>query len=281
MTKTTIGFIGAGNMASSLIGGLIKKGVPAENLLACDPSLEQLDRLKASVDALNPTSAQPGLFTNSNELVSADIIVLAVKPQILKSVAQDLEPKLGPNTMVISIAAGIDMASLDSWLGERAIVRCMPNTPALIQLGASGLYANNQTTEQQRQQAQDILGAVGIAYWVEHENLIDVVTAVSGSGPAYFFLFTELMAEIGVEMGLPQEIAEGLSIQTCVGAGQLASESADSLANLREKVTSPGGTTYAAIQRFQSDDLKSTIRNAMYDCANRAEEMAKEFGDSE
>lgn len=281
MTQTTIGFIGAGNMASSLIGGLIKKGYSAEQLLACDPSQEQLDRLKESIASFEQTSSLPGLFIDNSEMSSADIVVLAVKPQILKSVALELAPKLQPDAMVISIAAGIDMQSLNTWLGDRAIVRCMPNTPALIQQGAAGLYANPATSEQQKLAAQDILSAVGIAYWLEDERLIDAVTAVSGSGPAYFFLFTELMAEIGVEMGLSKEASEALSIQTFLGAGQLASESAESLGTLRQNVTSPGGTTHAAISRFQSDDLKSLIKNAMNDCADRAQEMAKEFGDSE
>lgn len=288
MTDTIIGFIGAGNMASSLIGGLINKGYSAANILACDPSQDQLDRLKESVrsignnrDIRHSDGDQLGLYSDSAKISTAEVVILAVKPQILKMVALDIAPKLKPGAMVISIAAGISMKSLGSWLGDCAIVRCMPNTPALIQQGASGLYANGATTEDQKQIAQDILSAVGIAYWVESEHLIDVVTAVSGSGPAYFFLFTELMTEIAVEMGLSQQVAEALSVQTCLGAGQLADQSTDSLSTLRQKVTSPGGTTEAALNRFQSDNLKQLIRNAMQDCADRAQGMANEFGDSE
>lgn len=276
MTDNIIGFIGAGNMASSLIGGLINKGYNPKSILACDPSQEQLDKLHASL----PSSDGLKLATNSDQISTADIIVLAVKPQILKLVALELAPKLKDNALIISIAAGISVGSLEAWLGNKAIVRCMPNTPALIQLGASGLFANRVTTEPQKQSALDILSAVGIAYWVDKEELVDVVTAVSGSGPAYFFLFTEFMTEVGTEMGLPKEVAEALSVQTCLGAGQLAQDSDDALSTLRQKVTSPGGTTHAAIERFKSDDLKQLVKNAMQDCANRAQEMAKEFGDN-
>lgn len=275
MTHPTIGFIGAGNMASSLIGGLLNKGYPCSSIFACDPSQEQLDRLRNSIaDGRNI-----GLYNSSEHIGLADIVIFAVKPQIMQPVCLDLAAKLKPDCLVISIAAGISMQSLQSWLGDFAVVRCMPNTPALIQKGASGLYANAKVSEQQRTSAENIFNAVGIAHWVKREDLLNAVTAVSGSGPAYFFLFTELMTEVGVEMGLAPDVAQKLSVQTCLGAGQLASDSEDSLDLLREKVTSPGGTTQAAIKRFQSDDLKSIIRNAMQDCSNRAEEMANEFGD--
>lgn len=274
MTHPIIGFIGAGNMASSLIGGLLKKGFSADTIFACDPSQAQLDRLKESV----PQGEQLGLHTHNERTSEADVLILAVKPQILKQVCQQLSAGLKPDAMIISIAAGITVDSLQSWLGELALVRCMPNTPALIQQGASGLYANERTSEQQKQLALEIFNAVGVAHWVDREPLLDAVTAVSGSGPAYYFLFSELIAEVGVEMGLPEDVARSLSVQTFLGAGQLARESQDSLALLRQKVTSPGGTTHAAIERFQSQDLKSVIKNAMQDCADRAEEMAKEFG---
>ena len=282
MTKTNparnpvIGFIGAGKMAGSLIGGLIDKGYPAASLFACDPSRDQLDLLKAS----SPRGDQLGLYPDSSEIGRADVVVFAVKPQVLKAVCLDTAAGLKSDALIISIAAGITIDSLQSWLGDVAVVRCMPNTPALIGKGASGLYANNLVSDAQRMVAQHVFGSVGIVHWVETEALLDVVTAISGSGPAYFFLFTELMAEVGVEMGLPRGVAEALSIQTCLGAGQLATESEDSLGTLRENVTSPGGTTHAAISRFQSGGLKSALKNAMRDCADRAREMAREFGDS-
>lgn len=275
MNSKIIAFIGGGNMATSLIGGLVQKGYLATNILACDPSDEQRNKLKESV----PQGDSLGLYPNAENASSADVVVLAVKPQILKVVALDLAPRLKPEAMVISIAAGISMQSLQDWFGERAIVRCMPNTPSLIQKGASGLYANTLTNEAQKSLAEDILCSVGIVEWVDSDEAIDVVTAVSGSGPAYFFYFMELMAEAAVDMGLSQETAEKLAIQTCLGAGTLASESSDSLSELREKVTSKGGTTYAALESFRRDDLQQTIRNAMKDCAHRAADMAKEFGD--
>lgn len=275
MSSKIIAFIGGGNMATSLIGGLVQKGHPAASILACDPSDEQREKLRQSV----PQGDALGLYPNAENVNIADVVVLAVKPQILKAVAQDLAPRLKPETMVISIAAGISMQSLQDWLGQHAIVRCMPNTPSLIQKGASGLYANTLTSKAQKTLAEDILGAVGIVEWVDSDEAIDVVTAVSGSGPAYFFYFMELMAKAAADMGLPQETAEKLAIQTCLGAGTLASESPDSLGELREKVTSKGGTTYAALESFRRDELQQTVSNAMKDCAQRAAEMAKEFGD--
>ena len=273
--NSTIGFIGAGNMASSLIGGMINKGFSPENILACDPSEEQLEKLKSSVDQ----GQRLQLFADSKNIDKADIVVLAVKPQILKTVALDLAPRLIESAMVISIAAGIDMNSLESWLGNCAIVRCMPNTPALIELGAAGLFANSLTTEDQKNEAKAILESVGTAYWVDSEKLIDVVTAVSGSGPAYFFMFMEYMTEIGVEMGLPADISEALAVQTCLGAGALANNSENDLSTLRENVTSKGGTTYAALESFRANDLKKIVAKAMQACADRAAEMAEEFGD--
>lgn len=275
MSSPIIAFIGSGNMSTSLIGGLINRGYPAANIISCDPSDEQREKLRASVSQGDSLL----LYPDSEQANIADIVVLAVKPQILKSVAMDLAPRLKPETMVVSIAAGISMQSLQNWFGERAIVRCMPNTPSLIQKGAAGLYANNHTTPEQKKRAEEILGAVGIVQWVDSDSAIDIVTAVSGSGPAYFFYFMELMTKSAVDMGLPQDVAEKLAIQTCLGAGTLASESPDRLGELREKVTSKGGTTYAALESFRQDDLQKTIDNAMRDCAKRAAEMAKEFGE--
>ena len=274
MSLTTIAFIGGGNMATSLIGGLVQKGHPAASILVCDPSEEQREKLRQSV----PQGDDLGLYADAENANNADVIVLAVKPQILKSVAKDLAPRLKPEAMVISIAAGISMRSRQEWLGQHAIVRCMPNTPSLIQKGASGLYANELTSKIQKSMAEDILGAVGIVEWVDSDEAIDAVTAVSGSGPAYFFYFMELMAQAAADMGLPRETAEKLAVQTCLGAGTLASESSDSLGELREKVTSKGGTTYAALESFRRDDLQQTVNNAMKNCAQRAAEMAKEFG---
>lgn len=274
MLQPNIGFIGAGNMARSLIGGLIKNTTKGLNILACDTSADQLALLEKSLDYPSCLSVS----TDNAAIAESDIIVLAVKPQIMQSVATGIEPHIKPGSLVISIAAGISVQSLEHWLGTIAIVRAMPNTPALIQKGATGLYANAKVSEEQKSATDTILSAVGITCWVESEPLIDAVTAVSGSGPAYFFLFTELIAQAGKDMGLDNSVAETLAKQTCLGAGLLASESQDSLTTLREKVTSPGGTTEQAINRFISDDLKSLVKNAMQDCADRAETMSKEFG---
>jgi len=274
MLQPHIGFIGAGNMARSLIGGLIKNTGEDAKILACDPSADQLALLEKSLDYPN------GLSTSlcNSTVADSDIIVLAVKPQTMQSIATQIQPHLKPGALIISIAAGISIQSLEHWLGNVAIVRSMPNTPSLIQQGAAGLYANAKVSQEQKSATEAILSAVGITCWVESEPLIDAVTAVSGSGPAYFFLFTELIAEIGEQMGLDSNDAEILATQTLLGAGILASESSDSLATLRKNVTSPGGTTEQAINRFMSDDLKSIVKNAMQDCAERADAMSKEFG---
>lgn len=273
MQQPNIGFIGAGNMARSLIGGLFKKNAQT-NIFACDPSEDQLALLTKSLDYPDGLTTS----TDNSFISNSDIILLAVKPQIMQAVATEIQSHIKPGALVISIAAGISIRSLENWLGEIAIVRCMPNTPALVQQGATGLFANSRVSNEQRTSAETILSAVGISCWVESENLIDVVTAVSGSGPAYFFLFTELIAEIGAEMGLERDVAETLAKQTFLGAGLLASESQDNLATLRKNVTSPGGTTESAVNRFVSDDLKTAVKNAMQDCAGRADAMSKEFG---
>jgi len=278
MTRSTIGFIGAGNMASALIHGLLNSSddgtVHDYRVIACDPSLEQLERLATSLGNTK------NLLTSTDNTVIADsdIVVLAVKPQIVGNVARSLKDILRPNTLILSIAAGINCESLTQWLGDLPIVRCMPNTPALIKEGATGMYATNLVSVSQRKTSEEILQTLGTAVWVDHEDLIDAVTAVSGSGPAYFFLFMEIMSNIGVEMGLNREIAEKLAIQTGAGASLLAAASDDSLGELRRRVTSPGGTTERAIARFQDDDLHGLVKQAMYDCAKRAKTMSEEFG---
>ncbi len=261
-------------MAGSLVVGMIDRGYDPSSIMACDPAVDQLERLSQAA----PACDRLRLYSDSDRIGEADIVVLAVKPQVLRTVALDLAPRLNPEAMVISVAAGISIDSLQSWLGDRAIVRCMPNTPALIRQGAAGLCANDHASPADRQAAEDILSAVGIVHWVDSEDLINVVTAVSGSGPAYFFLFTELMSEIATEMGLEPAVAESLAIQTCVGAGLLAQRSEQSLPELRGNVTSEGGTTHAALESFQADDLKTLVRNAMSRCARRAEDMARDYG---
>ena len=272
MNKPTLAFIGGGNMATSLIGGLLEKGFPANNITASDPLKENRDRLSQQF-SINCTD-------DNDKAALADIIVLAIKPQIMKQVAQAIQPALAHKPLIISIAAGISMSSLEGWLGQHTpIVRCMPNTPALVQTGAAGLFANAWVNDAQRTQAGEILDAVGISCWLENEDEIDAVTAVSGSGPAYFFLIMEAMEKAGIELGLSPEISRRLTLQTALGAAKMALESDVDSAELRRRVTSPGGTTQRAIETFVVGDLTGLFSKAMSGAVERAQEMAKEMAD--
>ncbi len=271
MSNPSIAFVGAGNMAASLIGGLRAQGVAASAIRASEPGDEQRARLQQ----------EHGIATfadNAEAIKGADLIVLAVKPQIMKAVCLDLAPHLAPNQVIISIAAGISCASLENWLGERAVVRCMPNTPALLRQGVSGLFANARVSAAQKAQAEQVLSAVGLALWLDNEAQIDAVTAVSGSGPAYFFLLIEAMTEAGEKLGLPRETAAQLSIQTALGAACMASESDVDAAELRRRVTSPNGTTEAAIKTFQAGGFETLVQQALNAAANRSAELAEQLG---
>ena len=271
MTHPRITFIGAGNMATSLIGGLLAQGIPASHIRASDPGAEQRAKVAAEFGI--------ELFeSNAEAIAGADVVVLATKPQVLKGVSQALAPSLQPGQLIVSIAAGITCASLASWLGDVAIVRCMPNTPALLRQGVSGLYATGEVTEQQRDQAQELLSAVGIAVWLEQEQQLDTVTAVSGSGPAYFFLLIEAMTAAGVKLGLPHDVAEQLAEQTALGAAKMAVGSEVDAAELRRRVTSPGGTTQAAIESFQAGGFEALVETALGAAAHRSAEMAEQLG---
>ncbi len=274
MNTASLSFIGGGNMATSIIGGLIDQGYKPDLITVCDPNTDSLAQLQQ----------QFAIQTSSDNLTAcqqADVIILAVKPQILKAVAESISPALAKRSeqpLIISIAAGIDSAHIAQWLEQDlAIVRCMPNTPSLVQQGACGLYANTRTSETQKAVAQTLMQAVGYATWVETEALIDSVTAVSGSGPAYFFLFMESMIEAGVQQGLSRESATQLTLQTALGAATLAKTSDVSVAELRQRVTSPGGTTAEAIQHFEDAKLRNIVEGAMLDCSERSKAMAKEF----
>ena len=271
MSNMRIAFIGAGNMASSLIGGLLAKGLDAARIRASDPGAETRARV----------SAEHGieLFADNAQAVQdADVIVIAVKPQVMKAVCQDLRAHLKPHQLLISIAAGITCTSLQNWLGNQPLVRCMPNTPALLGKGVSGLFATAAVTGEQRQQAEELLSAVGIAVWVDTEAQIDAVTAVSGSGPAYFFLLIEAMTDAGVKLGLPREVAKQLAEQTALGAAHMAVSSDVDAAELRRRVTSPAGTTEAAIKSFQADGFAATVEKALSAAAHRSAEMAEQLG---
>ncbi|VVP69719.1 Pyrroline-5-carboxylate reductase [Pseudomonas fluorescens] len=271
MSKTRIAFIGAGNMAASLIGGLRAKGLDAAQIHASDPGAET----RARVNAEHGVEV---FADNAQAIQDADVVVLAVKPQAMKAVCEAIRPSLQPNQLVVSIAAGITCASLNNWLGAQPIVRCMPNTPALLRQGVSGLFATAQVTAEQRQQAQELLSAVGIALWLDEEQQLDAVTAVSGSGPAYFFLLIEAMTAAGVKLGLPADIAAQLTLQTALGAAHMAVASDVNAAELRRRVTSPAGTTEAAIKSFQAGGFEALVEQALGAAAHRSAEMAEQLG---
>jgi pyrroline-5-carboxylate reductase len=271
MSKTRIAFIGAGNMATSLIGGLRAQGVDAALIRASDPGAEQ----RAKVAAEHGIE----LFADNAEAIDgADVILLAVKPQMMKGVCEALRPNLKPNQLLVSVAAGITCASMNAWLGDRPIVRCMPNTPALIRQGVSGLYATDKVSSAQREQAEQLLSAVGTAFWLDEEKQLDAVTAVSGSGPAYFFLLIEAMTAAGEKLGLPRDVAVQLTMQTALGAALMAKGSDVDAAELRRRVTSPKGTTEAAINAFQAGGFAALVETALTAAAHRSAEMAEQLG---
>lgn len=271
---TQIAFIGGGNMATSIIGGLIKKGEFNPELIhVADPNEEQRLYLKSTF-AVNIHAE------GADAIVNADIIVLAVKPQVMKSVLMSLAGTLKQQrSLLVSIAAGVNTHSLEQWSGCKAIVRCMPNTPALIGLGATGLYATDAVTIEQRQLTDSLLRAVGTTAWLKAETDIDAVTAVSGSGPAYFFLLIEAMMDAGQQMGLSADAARLLTLQTAIGASQLAQNADVDAAELRRRVTSPGGTTEQAILSFEESGFRAMVSTALNAAKERAEELSKELAD--
>ncbi len=265
----TITFIGAGNMASSLIAGLLKGGLPATALRVADPIAGQL--------IPHAANGIPTFADNNQALAGTDAVVLAVKPQVAAPVVETLA--LESKQLLISIVAGIDIDSLSAWSSARQpIVRCMPNTPALFGAGITALYANEHCTPEQKHHAMQILGAAGAVVWVEKESLLDAVTAVSGSGPAYFFALMEAMINTGERLGIPKAIVTQLTTQTALGAAIMARDSGDAPARLRENVTSPGGTTAAALAEFAARDFDGTVEAALQAANARAGELAHEFG---
>ncbi|TVU88406.1 pyrroline-5-carboxylate reductase [Vreelandella titanicae] len=267
-----ITFIGAGNMASAIIGGLIDSGVEPSTITATAPNDNELAAIKQRLGINTDTD-------NNAAVSESDVVVLAVKPQIMRGVCEALRDSVQrQQPLVISIAAGLDADTIDQWLGgQNAMVRCMPNTPSLVGYGASGLYANAKVSDAQRNVATQLMEAVGIVEWVEKEALLDAVTAVSGSAPAYFFLMFEAMEEAAVKLGLPAATARRLAIQTALGAATMAQQSDKDPATLKQNVMSPGGTTERAIQHMEEAQLRTTIADAMQACADRAQAMAKEL----
>ena len=267
-----IAFLGAGNMASAMISGLIAEGISPSQLRASDPSEAALSRLEA-MGLSRLSTASDKLFED------ADLVVAAVKPQIIPAALIAIKDQLGPRTALLSIAAGIPISSLQSHLGEDvAIIRCMPNTPAMIGLGASALCAADSVSAAHRELAEKVTNAAGNTVWVSREELLDAVTAVSGSGPAYFFALIEAIARTGAELGLEEEVAMALTVQTALGAASLAAQATEPVATLRENVTSPGGTTEQALQSLQANDFEAVVAEAVRQCAARAKALGEEFG---
>ena len=270
--QNTIGFVGGGNMAISLIGGLLQDGYEPSALRVCDPLASQRQRLQQL--GLPPDAIHASATAMVN---GCDCVVLAVKPQQLKSAVLELRESLADNNpLILSIAAGVHTTSISHWLqnDQAAIVRCMPNTPALIQAGASALYANAQTTETQRSIAESILRAVGVTLWLTEESLLDAVTAVSGSGPAYVFLLIEAMQTAAQSLGLSAEQSKLLCLQTVFGAAKMALEDKEPIADLLTNVTSKGGTTERALAVLRDGRFTELFVSALQAARDRAQEIA-------
>lgn len=270
--STRIAFIGGGNMATSLVSGLIAAGSKPAVIMIAEPDADRRSWL-AQQYAVNITQ-------DNLETLQHDVVVLAVKPQQMQSVCRQLavDDKVH-NPLYVSIAAGIRTTDIERWLGGAvAVVRCMPNTPALIQCGATALYANDTVSEAQTKLADEILRTAGITSWIQDEDLLDAVTAVSGSGPAYFFLLMEAMQKTAIKLGLDQETASRLTLQTALGAARMANESELSPEELRARVTSKGGTTAAAIVSFEQNHFAEHVSTALQAAYNRSRELAIELG---
>ena len=273
VTTHKIGFIGGGNMARSLIGGLLAKGIAPTQLWVSEPTLANRQRLQEDFGV-------QVCETNTQVCQEASILLFAVKPQVLAQVAQEIATLVQQRKpLVISIAAGIRTDDVNRWLGGQCkIVRAMPNTPALIGLGATALFANVQVEQEAKDIAQALLSAVGISLWVEQESQLDAVTALSGSGPAYYFLFMEAMQQAAITLGLPADIASQLTLQTALGAVTMAQQSDESLTSLRERVTSPNGTTAAAIAQMEKLEFRALIQSALVAACQRSQELAIQLG---
>jgi len=270
---SSIVFIGGGNMASCLVGGTIANGFDPDDILVSEPNEASRNRLKKEFGIAVSED-------NQAAVANATVVVLAVKPQIMRKVTMALAPALKDHAVVVSIAAGISVESLQGWLGSSvSIIRAMPNTPSLVLAGATALFANPLATAPQKDIVSKIFQAVGYCCWVKREDQINAVIAVSGSGPAYFFRILEIMQQVGQELGLSEEIARELASHTALGASQMAKQSASSPAELRRQVTSPGGATERALSTFQKEGLETIFGRAMTSALERAEEMSEDFSD--
>lgn len=273
MNQTKLSFIGAGNMSRSLISGLIADGWHPGAIRVADPDREQLQWMQRF-------SGLQGFAENTPAIAGSQVVLLAVKPQVMHSVALDIAASVQQcRPLVISIAAGIRATDLLRWLGaETALVRCMPNTPALVQSGATALYANKFVSAQQHDLAESVLRAVGLTLWVDDENMMDAVTALSGSGPAYFFLVIEALQNAASELGLPPETARLLALQTAFGATKMALECKQDASMLRQQVTSPGGTTEKALRVLEEGNLRGLFMDALKSASDRSKQLAEQYG---
>jgi pyrroline-5-carboxylate reductase len=262
-----IAFIGGGNMARSLIAGLVAQGLEGPRIWVAEPQAALREALKAEFDV-------QAVVEGTQASMEADLLVLAVKPQVMSTVCRSLAGHLKPGVLVLSIAAGVPCRQLADWLDTAAVVRAMPNTPALLGAGATGLFAPAAVDVQQRALAAAVMNSVGLTVWIEDEAQMDVVTALSGSGPAYFFLLVEALIAAAMAEGLPREAAEPLARQTALGAARMLVESNEAATELRRRVTSPGGTTEAAIQAFESGDLRALTARAIQAAVERGRQLA-------
>tara|TARA_B100000780_G_scaffold1955_1_gene1692 strand:- start:413 stop:1243 length:831 start_codon:yes stop_codon:yes gene_type:complete len=271
--KTVIGFIGAGNMAYALIKGLLSDGFDAKNINVSDSNDELLIKRQSELN-ITTYSDNVSLLDNS------DIVIFAVKPQVLSMVCLELKNNAKPNHLFVSIVAGIRGNDINRWLGGNfALVRTMPNTPALFQSGVTGLFANELVNSQQQELVTSILSSVGECFWVDEEKLIDAITAISGSGPAYFFLLMQSITQAAIALGLDEKTANSLSIQTSLGASLMATKSGKDPKTLRSEVTSPNGTTQAAIESFQDQNFEGIVAAATRAAYDRARELSNDLGD--
>jgi len=267
----TLAFVGGGNMARSLIGGLARRGVDTRRIRVAEP-------VAALRQALVTDFGVQAFERGEEAVTGASLWLLAVKPQMMRAACEPLATAAqAQRPLVVSIAAGIPVARLQQWLGGAVpVVRCMPNTPALLGAGVTGLYAGEGVDASQRQRADDLLSSAGATVWVDGEALIDSVTAVSGSGPAYAFLLAEAMETAAVAEGLPAADARTLVVQTLLGAGRMLDEAGEAPAELRRRVTSPGGTTQAAIETFQAGGFEALVARAVHAARERGAALAAE-----
>ena len=273
--KTVIGFIGAGNMAYALIKGLLNNGFDANQINISDPNEELLLNRESELKVTTYSD-------NTSLLSNSDIIFFAVKPQVLSNVCLELKGIVKSKHLFVSIVAGIRSSDINRWLGGNfSLIRTMPNTPALFQSGVTGLFANELVDNEQKSLVASILSSVGECFWVNEEKLIDAITAISGSGPAYFFLLMESMKQAGMALGLDEETANSLSIQTAYGASLMANKTGKDSRTLRSEVTSPNGTTQSAIESFQDQNFEGIVANATRAAYDRARELSNELGDVE